>query len=76
MTSLIFLFASIYSLFLFQVVGDEPSEWCQYEPPVAYSYIQRVYWDNGFLTYWEAKQLPNFLLAAPAVVILIFLHIL
>ena len=49
-------------------MGDEPSEWCQYEPPVAYSYIQRVYWDNGFLTYWEAKQLPNFLLAAPAVV--------
>ena len=49
-------------------MGDEPSEWCQYEPPVAYSYIQRVYWDNGFLTYWEAKQLPNFILAAPAVV--------
>jgi len=56
---------------LYKVVGDEPSEWCQYEPPVAYSYIQRVYWDNGFLTYWEAKQLPNFLLAAPAVVMVL-----
>ena len=27
---------------LLKVVGDEPSEWCQYEPPVAYSYIQKV----------------------------------
>ena len=27
---------------LLKVVGDEPSEWCQYEPPMAYSYIQKV----------------------------------
>jgi len=51
---------------LLKVVGDEPSEWCQYEPPMAYSYIQKVYWNNGFLNYWDAKQLPNFVLAFPA----------
>ena len=28
---------------LLKVVGDEPSEWCQYEPPTAYSYIQQVF---------------------------------
>ena len=56
---------------LYKVMGDEPCEWCQYEHPVAYSYIQRVYWDNGFLNYWEAKQLPNFVLAAPAVVMVL-----
>ena len=27
---------------LLKVVGDNPSEWCQYEQPMAYSYIQKV----------------------------------
>ena len=27
---------------LLKVVGDDPSEWCQYEQPMAYSYIQKV----------------------------------
>lgn len=52
---------------LLKVVGDDPSDWCQYEPPIAYGYIQKVYWNNGFLNYWEAKQAPNFMLALPAV---------
>jgi len=57
---------------LLKVVGDSPSPWCHYDPPMAYSYIQQVYWGNGFLSYWEAKQLPNFVLAAP--VIFVVLH--
>ena len=51
---------------LLKVVGDDPSEWCEYERPLAYGYIQRAYWNNGFLNYWETKQIPNFLLALPA----------
>ena len=64
---------------LLKVVGDTPSPWCHQEPPLAYTYIQvtapnsaqsypppqRVYWNNGFLAYWDAKQLPNFLIALP-----------
>lgn len=57
---------------LLKVVGDPPSPWCHDEPPIAYTYIQRVYWDNGFMAYWDAKQLPNFLLAVPC--ILLVLH--
>ena len=57
---------------LLKVVGDDPSDWCLYEPPMAYGYIQRVYWNNGFLHYWEAKQAPNFALALPAVVMVLW----
>jgi len=57
---------------LLKVVGDDPSDWCQYEPPVAYGYVQKVYWNNGFLNYWEVKQLPNFLVALPAVMMILW----
>jgi len=56
---------------LLKVVGDDPSPWCHNEPPLAYPYIQQVYWGNGFLSYWDLKQLPNFLLAAPCIYVVL-----
>jgi len=56
---------------LLKVLGDDPSPWCSDEPPVAYFYIQKNYWDNGFLAYWELKQLPNFGLALPVIAIVL-----
>ncbi|MBN3310893.1 PIGV mannosyltransferase, partial [Amia calva] len=46
-----------------------PPAWCQWPFPVLYSYIQDVYWDVGFLRYFQLKQLPNFLLALPVTVL-------
>ncbi|KNC46892.1 glycosyltransferase family 76 protein [Thecamonas trahens ATCC 50062] len=37
-------------------------------PLKLYSYIQATYWGNGFLAYYEWKQVPNFALAAPILV--------
>jgi phosphatidylinositol glycan class V len=40
-------------------------DWCLAEKGSFYGYVQRRHWNVGFLRYYELKQIPNFLLAAP-----------
>ncbi|XP_061632142.1 palmitoyltransferase ZDHHC18-A [Phyllopteryx taeniolatus] len=49
-------------------IADEnspPPLWCMRPLPVIYSHIQDVYWNVGFLRFFELRQIPNFLLALP-----------
>lgn len=62
--------------FIFQLYGylnicfgetsfEGSRSWCNARVPYLYGFIQSHYWEVGFLRYFQLKQLPNFLLASP-----------
>ncbi|RLU26327.1 hypothetical protein DMN91_000121 [Ooceraea biroi] len=51
--------------------GAKDSEWCNASMPLAYSYVQKTYWNVGFLRYYQLKQIPNFILAFPILYIML-----
>ena len=56
-----------------QLCGPEastPRPWCTAEGlPSVYAFVQGEYWGVGLFRYWQMKQLPNFALAAPALIL-------
>ncbi|KAJ3490905.1 hypothetical protein NLI96_g1087 [Meripilus lineatus] len=51
---------------------SSPAPWCNNFPPFIYTYVQSKYWNVGFLRYWTLSQLPNFLMSAPVLVLLLY----
>ncbi|NXP25323.1 PIGV mannosyltransferase, partial [Scytalopus superciliaris] len=51
--------------------GAKPP-WCSQRVPVVYSYVQDIYWNVGFLRYFELRQVPNFLLALPVTILVLW----
>ncbi|ORX34138.1 GPI mannosyltransferase 2 [Kockovaella imperatae] len=42
--------------------------WCSAKLPLAYSFVQAEYWNNGWLNYWTLQQLPNLIIALPVLI--------
>ncbi|ORX95224.1 mannosyltransferase [Basidiobolus meristosporus CBS 931.73] len=59
----------LYGYVSYCVNQNDPRPWCEYRIPSIYSFVQEEYWNCGFLRYYEWKQIPNFLLAAPMVIL-------
>lgn len=43
--------------------------WCKWRVPSLYAYVQSAYWGVGAFKYYKWKQIPNFLLAGPALIL-------
>lgn len=64
-------FALPQAIAYFQYCLPEASRpWCSYTVPSIYSWVQKHYWNVGFLSYWTPNNIPLFLLAAPMLAIL------
>lgn len=50
---------------------DQP-QWCHQTIPSIYSFTQAKYWNVGFLNYWELPQIPNFVMATPPLLLLLW----
>lgn len=51
------------------VPGVKIPSWCHQTLPFSYSAVQSDYWNVGFMRYFEWKQIPNFILALPVLVL-------
>jgi len=47
----------------------EPADWCQEDFPNVYAHVQSSYWGVGMFNYFTVQQLPNFVLAAPVLLL-------
>ncbi|CAI4055167.1 GPI-anchor transamidase GPI18 SKDI_02G1130 [Saccharomyces kudriavzevii IFO 1802] len=82
LSGLLMLSALIYQQYYlpYRTFCPQRGEWCKSQlfpnlfitTTSLYSYIQGHYWEVGFLKYWTLNNLPNFLLAVPNIIILVY----
>lgn len=58
-----------YSTFCTSATNDILPAWCLHTIPNVYGYVQTKYWNVGLFMYWALKEIPNFCLALPVVML-------
>lgn len=64
-----FLAFQFYAFKTFCLIENPTRPWCKWTIPNIYSFVQKEYWNVGFLNYFRFKQIPNFLVATPMIII-------
>lgn len=56
-----------------KIVTLSTPAWCNtvLALPFPYSYVQSKYWEVGFLRYYQVKKIPNFIMAAPTLALVL-----
>ncbi|CAG8629555.1 7982_t:CDS:2 [Paraglomus occultum] len=75
LSTVLYSFVTLLGFIIFEIFGyykychlhSPKRPWCDSYVPLNYSFIQKHYWSCGFLSYYEVKQIPNFLLASPMI---------
>lgn len=60
-----------YNIHCMPQSGTRRPKWCEHSSSKfsLYAYVQREHWNVGLFRYYELKQIPNFILAAPVLVL-------
>lgn len=53
----------------YNVIKRDKPAWCSHDFPMPYSSVQSSHWNVGFMRYYEWRQIPNFMLALPMVIL-------
>ncbi|KAH8876418.1 GPI mannosyltransferase 2 [Schistosoma japonicum] len=50
-------------------ISPNSPTWCSFTPPFSYAFIQESKWNVGLWKYYRLRQIPNFILALPIVIL-------
>ena len=64
-----FVLVQAHGYLTYCVDGKLDRPWCQASLPVLYSFVQSHYWENGLFRFWTVGHVPNFITAAPVLLL-------